>query len=79
MLKVQGKKREAFMIGIKYSAGCWLLLGVLAAQCQAQFPNRGQNDPSEEAFPIAPRPLMRLLREGEIAFKEERWSDGITA
>ncbi|MEZ6078672.1 MAG: hypothetical protein R3C56_24260 [Pirellulaceae bacterium] len=27
----------------------------------------------------SPRALMRLLREGEIAFKEERWSDGITA
>ncbi|MCA9181084.1 MAG: hypothetical protein KDA51_06510, partial [Planctomycetales bacterium] len=67
------------MIGLKNSVCCWLLLGIIAPHCQAQFPNRRQNDASEEAFPIAPRPLMRLLREGEIAFKEERWSDGITA
>ncbi|MCC7334368.1 MAG: PQQ-like beta-propeller repeat protein [Pirellulaceae bacterium] len=67
------------MIGLKNSVCCWLLLGIVATHCQAQFPNRRQNDASEEAFPIAPRPLMRLLREGEIAFKEERWSDGITA
>jgi hypothetical protein len=72
------------MVGFKSCVGCWLLMAWLqvwglSVDGLAQFPNFAQNDAPDEAFLLAPRPLTRLLREGEIAFKEERWADGITA
>lgn len=48
----------------------------------AQFgprPNRGQEGLGPEQFLLAPRPLTRLLREGETAIQENRFSDGIEA
>ena len=70
------------MVGFKSCVGCgllmaWLQVWGLSVDALAQFPNFAQNDAPDEAFLLAPRPLTRLLREGEIAFKEERWADGI--
>lgn len=57
----------------------WLVGWGGTPQAGAQFPNMGRNDAPEEVFLLAPRPLLRMLQEGRIAFQEERWADGITA
>lgn len=66
------------MMGFKSLATVgWLWLAG-ATSCFAQI-NLFSPEVSEDVFLLAPRPLMRLLREGEIAFQEERYADGITA
>ncbi len=73
--KCLGEKTVRWLLFLVVSIAGWSSLN----SSHAQFPNFAQNDAPEEAFLLAPRPLMRLLREGEIAFKEERYTDGITA
>ncbi len=59
-----------------------LLIGLLGwqqlstAQAQVFQPGRPQTD---EIFLLAPRALMRLLREGEAAIADGRYADGINA
>ena len=59
-----------------------LAISNLILPVQAQFggrrPNMGQ-DVGQEQILLAPRPLTRLLREGETAIQEKRFSDGIEA
>ena len=73
--KCVGDKAVRWLLLILVSIAGWTNLDC----SQAQFPNFAQNDAPEEAFLLAPRPLMRLLREADIAFKEERYTDGIAA
>ncbi len=67
------------MIGFKNSVGILCLAAAACNICNAQFPNQLPPDPTADLFLMAPRPLLRLLREGEIAIKEARYADGITA
>lgn len=48
-----------------------------SAAGQNPFLQRGQSP--EDVFLLAPRPLMRLLREGETSLSEGRYTDGIQA
>ncbi len=63
----------------------WILGAILAAwpvDAQAQLGRRlnmGQDGMGQEQILLAPRPLTRLLREGETAIQESRFSDGIEA
>ena len=66
------------MIGFKTLACAGLVLWTTASSSFSQN-NVFQIDNSDDVFLLAPRPLIRLLREGEIAFQEGRYADGITA
>lgn len=74
---VEPHGKTSYMIGFKTLAFVgWLILAT-ATSSFAQ--NLFRPETSEDVFVFAPRPLMRLLREGEIAFQEKRYADGITA
>lgn len=65
-----------------YARG-WIVVSLWSWMCCLQALSQNnlflQNGPADELFLLAPRPLMRLLREAEIAFEEQRYADGITA
>lgn len=68
------------MVGFnKYATLALMWAATTAAVSQGQNPLFFQPERSDDVFLLAPRPLMRLLREGEIAFQEQRYADGITA
>ncbi len=70
------------MVGFEFSrlaaVASWVVCA-LAAACSAQVNFLAQPDLGDDVFLLAPRPLMRMLREGELAFEQQRYSDGITA
>ena len=57
-------------------------VGLWPASVEGQFgrrPTFGQDALDQEKILLAPRPLTRLLREGETAIQENRFADGIEA
>ena len=53
--------------------------GVPGLFAQGIFGNNANTQKDEELFLLAPRALSRLLREGEQAIKDKRYSEGIAA
>lgn len=62
-------------------SAAWLIVAAFSIEAQAQFarPQVGRDGVNAEQFLLAPRTLTRLLRDGEAAIAEKRYSEGIEA